>query len=98
MDVHANSYPNRGKGWEGGWMEPLPGVFYMLQYFGTILLSMVSLGRSYQDEIHFMGGDAAKDCDVTNNGHHLGFHQELEIWLKLGEIVIFFVLDMKNNT
>ena len=45
-----------------------------------------------------MGGDAAEDCDVTNNGHHLGFHQELEIWSKPGEIVIFFVLDMKNNT
>ena len=32
-------------------------------------------------------------CDVTNNarhfGHYLGFHQELEIRLKPGEIVIF---------
>ena len=26
-----------------GWMEPLPGVFDMLQYFETILLSVESL-------------------------------------------------------
>ena len=35
--------------------------------------------------------------DVTNNGRHFGFYQELEIWLKPREIV-FFVLYMKNNT
>ena len=28
-------------------------------------------------------------CDVTNNGHHLGFYQELEIRLKTREMVIF---------
>ena len=33
-------------------------------------------------------------CDITNNGcRHLGFYQELEIWLKPQEMVIF-VLDM----
>ena len=37
-------------------------------------------------------------CDVTNNGRHLGFFQELEIRLKPQERVIFFVLYMKNNT
>ena len=40
-------------------------------------------------------------CDVTNKsrhlGHHLRFNQELEIRLKLREMV-FFVLYMKNNT
>ena len=35
-------------------------------------------------------------CDVTNNGRHLGFYQELEVGLKLREIVIF-VLYMNNN-
>ena len=34
--------------------------------------------------------------DVTNNGRHFGFYQELEIWLKTREMV-FFVLYMKNN-
>ena len=38
-------------------------------------------------------------CDVTNNGRylgrHLGFYQELEIRLKLREMVIFFALHEK---
>ena len=38
-------------------------------------------------------------CDVTNNGRHLGFYQELEVRLKQREMVIsFFVLYMKNKT
>ena len=36
-------------------------------------------------------------CDVTNNGRHLGFYQELEISLKPREIAVF-VLYKKNNT
>ena len=36
-------------------------------------------------------------CDVTNNGRHLGFYQELGIWLKLPEMVIF-VFYMTHNT
>ena len=31
-------------------------------------------------------------CDVTNNGRHLEFHQELEIRLKPREMVIFCAL------
>ena len=31
-------------------------------------------------------------CDVTNNGRHLEFYQELEIRLKPREIVIFCAL------
>ena len=42
-----------------------------------------------------------KACDVINNSrhlvHHLGFYQELEISLRLREIVIC-ALYMKNNT
>ena len=34
-------------------------------------------------------------CDVTNNGRHLGFYQELEIRLKLREMVIFCALNEK---
>ena len=38
-------------------------------------------------------------CDVTNNGRHLGFYQELEIRLKPREIhVVVFVLYIKNDT
>ena len=44
---------------QGGWMEPLPGVFDMLQYFETILPSVESLWSSLHDEVYFMGGGAA---------------------------------------
>ena len=41
-------------------------------------------------------------CDVINNGRHfdrhLGFYQELEIRSKPREMLIFFVLYMKNKT
>ena len=33
--------------------------------------------------------------DVTSNGRHLGFHQELEIRLKPQEMVIFCALHEK---
>ena len=44
-DVHANSFPHRGRReWGGGgWMEPLPGVCDMLQYFEAILPLVESL-------------------------------------------------------
>ena len=29
-------------------------------------------------------------CDITNNGHYLGFYQEFEIRLKPQEMVIFY--------
>ena len=34
-------------------------------------------------------------CDVTNNGRHLGFYQELEIRFKHQEMVIFCALQEK---
>ena len=40
-------------------MEPLPGVFDMLQYFETILPSVESLWSSQQEEVYFMSGGAA---------------------------------------
>ena len=73
-------------------MEPLPGVFDMLQYFETILSLVESLWTSQQDELYFMGGGVLEACDVTNNGRHRGFYQELEIRLKLREIAIFCAL------
>lgn len=40
-------------------MEPLPWVFYMLQYFENILPSVESFSSSRLDEGYFMGGVAA---------------------------------------
>ena len=40
-----------------------------------------------------------KACDVTNNGRHLGFYQDLEIrFNKTARNGDIFVLDMNNNT
>ena len=36
------------EGWGGGWMEALPGVFDLLQYFETILRLVESL-RSWHE-------------------------------------------------
>ena len=37
-------------------------------------------------------------CDVTNNGRHFGFYQELEIRLKPQEMLSFCALyDQKNK-
>ena len=41
-----------------------------------------------------MSGGAAEG---PNHGRHFGFYHELEIRLKPREMVIFFVLEMKNS-
>ena len=49
---------NPGTRGGGCWMEPLPRVFYMLQYFETICLR----GKPFllkKDEVYFIGGGAA---------------------------------------
>ena len=38
------------------------------------------------------GGRVLGACDVTNNGRHLGFYQELEIRLKPREMAILCAL------
>ena len=42
----------------GGFMQPLPSVFDMLQYLETILPSVESLWSSQQDKVYFMGSGA----------------------------------------
>ena len=59
-------------------MEPLPGVFDMLQYFETILPLVESLWASWQVEVYFMGSGAAGD---------MYFHAKLT-WLSASYDVI----------
>ena len=81
-----------------GWMEPLHGVFDMLQYFETSYLQWKVFDLLNKRK-YILGVVALLEaCDVTNNGRHLGFFQQLEIRLKPQERVIFFVLYIKNNT
>ena len=78
-------------------MEPLPGVFNMLQHIETILLLVESLCRDLLNKMKYILWVVAllEACDVTNNGRHLGFYQELEIRLKPREMVIFCALHEK---
>ena len=64
----------------------------MLQHFETILPLLESLWSS--DKIRYILWVVAllEVCDVTNNGRHLGFYQELEIRFKPLEIVNFRAL------
>ena len=68
-------------------MEPLPRVFDMLQYVETILLSVESLLNKMTYILSVVV--LLETCDVTKHGRHLGFYRELEIRLKLWELVIF---------
>ena len=90
MDVQANLYPHRGTRGGGGWgMEPFPMVFDMLQYFETIL-PLVENFDLLNKMIYILWVVALLEaCDVSDNGHHLGFYPELEIWLKPWEMVSF---------
>ena len=76
-------------------MEPLPGVFDMLQYLETILSRVEILKMRYILRVVAL----LEACDVTRNGGHLGchlgFHQELEIRLKPREMAIFCALHEK---
>ena len=66
------------------WMEPLPRVFDILQYFETNLPSEESDLPKKMRYILWMV--ALEACDVSNDGRHLGrhlrFYQELEIMSK----------------
>ena len=73
-------------------MEPLPRVFDMLQYCETILLSVESFDLLNKMRYILWVVALLEVRDVTNNGRHLGFYQDLEIRLKLREMTIFLCL------
>ena len=53
----------------------------MLQHIETILLLVESLCRDLLNKMKYILWVVAllEACDVTSNGRHLGFYQELEI-------------------
>ena len=78
-------------GWE--WIPTPPPplrVFDMLKFSETILPS-VELASDLLNKMRYILWMVALlgACDVTDNGRHLGFYQELEIRLKPREMVIF---------
>ena len=81
MRIHTPTVV-KGGGVGGSWMEPLPRVFYMLQYFETILPSWKAF-HLLDKMRHILWVVALLEvCDVTKNGRHLGFYKELQIRLK----------------
>ena len=84
----------------GRWIEPLLGVFYMLQYFEKAISPSVKAFDLLNKMRYILLVMALlKACDVINNSrhlvHHLGFYQELEISLRPREIAIFCTLHEK---
>ena len=77
---------------------PPPRVFGMLKYIETIYLERKAFDLLYKMRYNLWMVALLGSCDVTNNSRHLGFYQELEIRLKPREMVIFLVLEIKNNT
>ena len=63
----------------------------------TILLLVESLCHDLLNKMKYILWvvELLEACDVTNNGRHLGFYQELEIRLKPREMVIFCALHEK---
>ena len=66
----------------------------MLQCFSKpLVFSTLLIPRIFSFNIYFVVA-LLEACDVTNNGRHFGFYQELEIRLKPQQTVFFFALDM----
>ena len=65
-----------------------------------MILPSVESIWSFNKMRYILGKVALLDaCNVNSmHGRHLGFYQEVEIKLKSREMMIFFLLDMRNNT
>ena len=85
-DVHANSYPHRGTrgGGGGGGVDPPQGFLFVAGFRNDCTFSSLYKMRYILWVVALLG-----NCDVTNNGRHLGFYRELECRLKPREMVIF---------
>ena len=63
----------------GGLKELLATVFGMLQYLETICVQWKAFDLLNNTRYIFWVVALLEACDVTHNGRHLGFYQELEI-------------------
>ena len=75
----------RGPGVDG----TQPRIFDMLQYFETILPSVKAFHFLNKMRYILWAMAMLEAYNVTNNGRHLGFYQELEIRLKPRETLRF---------
>ena len=77
----------------GGWWNPSLEVLICCSILKWFCLQWKAFDLLNKMRYIFWVVALLEACDITNNGCHLGFYQELEIWLKLQEMVIF-VFDM----
>ena len=80
MRIHTPTVVKGGVG--GSWMEPLPRVFYMLQYFETILPSWKAFHLLDKIGIFYGWWRCWRSVTSPKNGRYLGFYKELQIRLK----------------
>ena len=79
-----------------GLLEPLPRVFDMFSISKRFCLQWKAFDLLNKIMYILWVVALLKACDVTNNGRHLVFYQELEIRLKPLEMAFFLCLT--NNT
>ena len=82
MQIHTPTVVQWGKG--GGWMDPPTVFLYVAGFRNDCTFSFLYKMRYILWVVALLG-----NCDVTNNGRHLGFYQELESRLKPRQMVIF---------
>ena len=80
-DVHAISYPHCGKG-GGDWRNPSPELFISCSISKRFCLQWKVFDLFNKMRYILLVVALLEACDVTNNGRHLGFCQELETRLK----------------
>ena len=79
-DIHAISYPHCGKG--GDWRNPSPELFISCSISKRFCLQWKVFVLFNKMRYILLVVALLEACDVTNNGRHLGFYQELETRLK----------------
>ena len=79
---------------QGGWMDPPPSLEFLICFSISkrFYLQRKAFDLLYKMRYILWVVALLGACDVTNNGRHLGFYQELEIRLKPQEMAIFLCL------
>ena len=75
-----------------GLLEPLPRVFYMFSISKRFCLQWKAFDLLNKIMYILWVVALLNACDVTNNGRHLVFYQELEIRIKPLEMAFFLCL------
>ena len=89
------TYPHRGTRGGGVTGTPSPEFLICCSISKRFYLQWEAFNPLYKMRYILWVVALLEACDVTNNGRHLGFYQELEIRVKPREIVYFYALHEK---